>query len=72
MKIYCQPEDCDNCKYDDCVGIIKQKPGRKKMDPAVRRQHKLESARKYNAEHRERINQMNRENYRKKHAKKNS
>ena len=68
-KIYCQPTDCEHCPYPDCIGIVRQKPGRKKMDPDIVHQHRLSYNRRYNAAHREEINQKNRERY---YAKKNS
>ena len=73
MKIYCKPEDCDNCPYDDCIGDIKQKPGRKPLPPEVVYQHRLEYNRRYNEAHREEINRKNRERYhRKKNEKENT
>ena len=68
-KIYCQPTDCENCSYDDCIGTFKKKPGRKPLSPEVKHQHRLEQNRRYQEEHREEIRRKNRERY---HAKKNS
>ena len=60
---------CDNCPYPDCVGTIRQKPGRKKLPPDIKHQHRLEYDRKYREEHREEIRIKSRERY---HEKKNS
>lgn len=68
-KIYCQPTDCDICQYEDCIGIIRKKPGRKKLPPDVLHQHRLEQNRRYQEKNREEIRRKNRERY---HAKKNS
>jgi hypothetical protein len=68
-KIYCQPTDCESCPYEDCIGTIRQKPGRKKLPPDVLHQHRLEQNRRYQEAHREEIRRKNRERY---HAKKNS
>jgi len=72
MRIYCQPGDCDNCKYEDCIGEIKikRKPGRKKLPDAIVHQHRLEYNRKYREEHREQIREKNRERERKRYYKK--
>jgi len=72
QKIYCQPTDCANCPYDDCIGTIKQKPGRKSLPPDVLHQHRLEQNRRYQEAHREEIRRKNRERYRERYAKKNS
>lgn len=74
MRIYCQPNDCDNCPYEDCIGEIKikKKPGRKKLPDAIVHQHRLEYNRKYREEHREQIRKQNRENYYKNKHEKNS
>lgn len=64
-KIYCQPDDCENCPYDDCIGTIKKKPGRKKLPPEELHQHRLEYNRWYNRQHREERNRKNRERYHK-------
>ena len=68
-KIYCRPEDCDNCKYEDCIGTIRKKPGRKPLPKEVLHQHRLEQNRRYQEKNREEIRRKNRERY---HAKKNS
>lgn len=71
--IYCQPTDCDTCPYDDCIGTIKKKPGRKKLPPEVLHQNRLEQNRRYQDAHREEIRRKNRERYyRKKYEKENS
>lgn len=73
MMIYCQPTDCDNCPYEDCIGTIKKKPGRKPLPKEILHQHRLEQNRRYQAEHREEIRQKNRERYyKRKHEKENS
>ncbi len=61
--IYCQPGDCDNCKYDDCIGTIKGKPGRKKLPAEEKRRRKNERARIYRATHKEEIRKYMREHY---------
>lgn len=64
MKIYCQPEDCDNCKYDDCIGTIRQKPGRKRLSDEERRRRRNERSREFYRTHTEYF----REYYRKKNS----
>lgn len=72
-KIICQPTDCDNCPYPDCIGTIRKKRGRKPLPPEVLHQHRLEQNRRYQEAHREEINRKNRERYhRKKHEKENT
>lgn len=71
--IYCQQEDCDNCKYDDCIGTIRKKPGRKKMDPEVVKEHRRLYSLQYFYNHREKMNKYSKEYYYKKRdEKKNS
>lgn len=65
--IVCQPEDCENCIYDDCIGTIRQKRGRKPLSPEERYRRRLERSREYHRLHREEENRKNRERY---HAKK--
>ena len=58
----CEHDDCFTCPYKDCINKaepkiekVKKKPGRKKMNPEVVKQHRLEYQRKYNKEHKEKI-----------------
>ena len=67
--IICQPEDCDSCKYDDCIGTIKNKPGRKKLPVEEKRRRKNERSRVYRETHKEEIRKYMREYY---HRKKSS
>ena len=67
--IICQPEDCDNCKYDDCIGTIKNKPGRKKLPVEEKRRRKNERSKVYRETHKEEIRKYMREYY---HRKKSS
>lgn len=69
MKIYCRPDDCEHCPYNDCIGTVRQKPGRKPLPKEVLHQHRLEQNRRYQESHREEIRRKNRERY---YAKKNS
>lgn len=62
-KIYCQPSDCENCPYDECIGTLKGKPGRKRLPPDVLHENRLAQNRRYQNEHREEIRQKNRERY---------
>lgn len=71
-KIYCQPTDCDNCSYPDCIGEfkVKKKPGRKKLPVEVVRQHRLQYNCRYREEHREEIRRKNRERERERYRRK--
>ena len=64
-KIYCKPDDCDNCPYPDCIGtfVTKKTPGRKKMNPEVVRQRRLAYQRVYYLEHKEKQQEWAREYY---------
>ena len=64
--IQCQPGDCDNCKYADCIGIIKQKPGRKKLPDEERRRRRNERSKKYYQAHQAELQEYGREYYRRK------
>lgn len=68
-KIYCTPDMCDTCPYDDCIGEIRKKPGRKALPAEVIKQHRKEYNRRYREEHREELRRKSRERY---HEKKNS
>lgn len=46
----CEHGDCFTCPYSDCISDkakVKGKPGRKKMDPEVVRQHRLAYQKEY-------------------------
>ncbi len=73
MMIYCQPSDCDNCPYTDCIGTIRKKPGRKKLPPDVLLEHRRTYSRNWYYEHRDEQLIKKREKYQKlKDEKKNS
>lgn len=62
----CEHDDCYTCPYPDCISKKepeKKKPGRKRIDPALKRQHKLEYQRRYNKEHKEKINEFMKKYY---------
>lgn len=62
-KIYCQPTDCDNCKYSDCVGTIRQKPGRKPLSEEERRKRRNERSKVYYYKNQERLQEYGRNYY---------
>lgn len=59
----CNHKDCFTCPYPDCIAkddseVIyreKKKPGRKKIDPELRKQHEKIAQHEYYLKHRERI-----------------
>ena len=62
-KIYCQPGDCENCTYDDCIGTIRQKCGRKPLSPEERRKRRNERSKAYYQKNQARLQEYGRNYY---------
>lgn len=54
-KIYCKEGDCFNCPYDDCIGTIRKKRGRKPLSPEERRRRRNERSKEYYRLHRDEL-----------------
>ena len=68
----CTISNCDDCPYSDCIAEAKaekKKRGRKKMDPAIVRQHRLDYNKRYYRAHKTELNEKAKERY---HEKKNT
>ena len=64
----CTHNDCFTCPYKDCISNkdpVRKKRGRPCIPLEEKKRHKKERQRKYIDKNRERINQKQRENYRK-------
>ena len=68
MKV-CEHDNCETCPYADCISDIgprvkeKKKPGRKKIDPELKRQRALAWQREYYQKHKDKYHKYYQEYY---------